>query len=145
MGYREEHADLCAQVWRGGLLVSVGPAGIYAPEPPRPDERAGWRRVLVAPGQGIAVLDDIDYVHRTTRLSIAALTDPADLLDQAIVAARDRLCLRRVYGVLPDTDAEGARTVAQRGFTAQVTIPAHLWLDGGQRPGTIWGRCFDDD
>ncbi|SDW50345.1 hypothetical protein SAMN05421504_101764 [Amycolatopsis xylanica] len=141
-GYREEHADLVAQVWRGGLLLSAGPAGLYAPGPPRPDE---WCRVLIAPGAGVAVLDDIDYVHRTTRLSVAALTDPAGLLDRAIAAVRDRLRLRRVFGVLPDTDAEAAEIVAAQGFTAEVTVPEHVWHDGAARAGTIWGRCFDVD
>lgn len=148
VGYRAEYAGLCAQVWRGGLLLSVGgprpcPAAAFAPAPPRPDERALWCRVLVAPGLGMVVLDDIDPVHRSARLSIATLAEPAGLLDAAITVAGDRLRLHRLSGVLREDDRDGAEIVAGHGFTAEVTIPRHLWLNGAPHAGTIWGRCAD--
>ena len=145
VGYRAEHAELCARVWRGALLLSVGAprtgaATVFAPEPPRPD----GRRILVAPGLGVAVLDEIEPVHRSARLSIATLADPAGLLGAAIAVARDRLHLHRLFGVLRSDAETEAEVVAGQGFSAEVTIPNHLWVDGGLRAGTIWGRCLDD-
>ncbi|MCE7003211.1 hypothetical protein LWC34_10260 [Kibdelosporangium philippinense] len=135
VGYRDEYADLCARVWRGPLLVSVDSPGANPFAPPLPD--AG--RILVAPGVGIAVFDEIDHVCRSARLSVATLTDPAGVLGAAVAVARDRLRLHRVFGLL---SAE-AEVVVRHGFEAEVTIPQHLWLDGAVRAGTIWGRCFD--
>lgn len=142
VGYRDTHADLYRRVWQGALLLSSGEAGLFAPTPPQPDTRAGWCRVLVAPGSGVAVFDDVDYVHRSARLSVAVLEAPEALLREAVLLARGGLQLHRVYGVLPD-DPERAAAARAAGFVPEVTIPRLLWLGGEECAGSIWARCFE--
>ncbi|WP_232666635.1 hypothetical protein [Pseudonocardia sp. TRM90224] len=141
-GYRTRDAGLLATAWQGPLLMATGGAGPFAPPPPEPDGH--WCRVLVVPDAGVAVLDRIDHVHRTARLSVATLDAPVvDLLAAALVVAGERLRLRQVIGVLPTGD-EQQTAAAALGFVAEVTIPEHVWRDGNAVPATIWRAGLDD-
>jgi hypothetical protein len=147
IGYRGQHAAFCASVWQGELLLSGGSSSPIAPAVPRPDERNGWCRVLTAPGIGMAVLNDINYVHRSARLSIATRAavdapEAAEVLVAAVRIARDRLHLHRVYGVLPQSASAAAATAAAQGFRLELTVAHHLWLDDEPQSACFWGRCF---
>lgn len=96
----------------------------------------------------MAVLDEIDYVHRRARLSVAtsaAVDEPetAEVLAAAVSIARDRLHLHRVYGVLPQRAAAAAATAVAQGFCLELTVAHHLWLDDEPQSACFWGRCFD--